>query len=111
MPRTNTLHEQIGVLIAGGKGFKWQEFVMGMSMICYLIALKLLARKFPRRLFWLKAVGPITACAISIIAVVAGNLSTEGIKVVGTIPKGVWFALLLFCALCTPTNTPHTSTG
>ena len=89
VPRTNTLHEQIGALAAGAKGFKWQEFVMGTSMILYLVALKALAKKFPRRLFWLKAAGPITACAISIIAVVAGNLSAKGIKVVGTIPKGV----------------------
>ena len=45
MPRTNTLHEQIGALVAGRAGFKWQEFVMGVSMIAYLVTLKLLAKK------------------------------------------------------------------
>ena len=87
VPRRDTLHEQIEVLSDEGSGFKWQEFVMGMSMIFFLVALKLLGKRFPKA-FWLGALGPICACAISIIAVVAGNLDKKSIKTVQSIPKG-----------------------
>jgi MFS superfamily sulfate permease-like transporter len=87
VPRKDTLHEQFEVLAHGISGFKWQEFVMGMSMIIFLVALKLLGKRYPKA-FWLGALGPISACAISIIAVVAGNLNEKSIKIVEKIPKG-----------------------
>ena len=83
----DTLHETIEVLIEGISGFQWKEFVMGMSIIFFLVALKLAGKRFPKA-FWLGSIGPICACAIGIIAVVAGQLDKKGIKTVKSIPKG-----------------------
>lgn len=37
---------------------------------------------------WLGALGPITACFVGIVAVVAGGLQNRGIKIVEKIPRG-----------------------
>jgi MFS superfamily sulfate permease-like transporter len=83
----DTFHETLKVLIDNIEKFQWKEFVMGMSMIIFLVTLKLLGKRYPKA-FWLGALGPISACAIGIIAVVAGNLDDRGIKIVESIPQG-----------------------
>lgn len=101
----DSLHEIIEVLIAGRAGFKWKECVMGLAMLGFLIGLKVISKRV-KKLHWLAALGPIMACAISIIAVVAGKLDRRGIKVVEKIPQGerVWkgaarLSLELMCVL------------
>eukprot|EP00775_Hariotina_reticulata_P008330 gene8330-8515_t len=88
VPRVDTVHETISVLVAARAGFKWQECVMGVSMLLFLIALRLVSKKV-KKLHWIGALGPIMACVISIIAVVAGNLDKKGIKIVKQIPQGL----------------------
>ncbi|WIA41485.1 hypothetical protein OEZ86_008861 [Tetradesmus obliquus] len=88
VPRMDSLHEIIKVLIAGRAGFKWKECVMGLAMLGFLIGLKVISKRV-KKLHWLAALGPIMACAISIIAVVAGKLDRRGIKVVEKIPQGL----------------------
>ena len=63
VPRADTLHEGLKLLIEDIGKFKWQEFVMGMAMICWLLALRLASRRF-KRLSFLSAAGPISACVI-----------------------------------------------
>jgi hypothetical protein len=87
VPRVDTLYEIIEVLIAGRAGFKWKECVMGLAMLGFLISLKLVSKRV-KKLHWLGALGPILACAISIVAVVAGKLDKRGIKIVEKIPQG-----------------------
>jgi MFS superfamily sulfate permease-like transporter len=87
VPRVDTLHESIKVLLDNINKFQWKEFVMGMSMIWLLVALKMLAKRY-KKAFWISALGPISACVIGIVAVVAGNLQNKGIKIVENIPKG-----------------------
>lgn len=70
--------------------FVWQEFVMGLSMIILLVALKYASIKWPR-LFFLKALGPFFACVIGIAVVAAKgyqNLTKSPIKIVKNIPQG-----------------------
>jgi MFS superfamily sulfate permease-like transporter len=87
VPRVDTLYEIIEVLIAGRAGFKWKECVMGLAMLAFLISLKVLSKRV-KKLHWIGALGPIMACAISIVAVVAGKLDKRGIKIVEKIPQG-----------------------
>jgi MFS superfamily sulfate permease-like transporter len=87
VPRTDTLHETFKVLIENMYKFQWKEFVMGMSMIFLLVTLKMLAKRF-KKAFWISALGPISACVIGIVAVVAGGLQNRGIKIVESIPQG-----------------------
>eukprot|EP00877_Chromochloris_zofingiensis_P013467 jgi/Chrzof1/8374/Cz03g08070.t1 len=71
--------------------FVWQEFVMGLSMIILLVALKYASIKWPR-LFFLKALGPFFACVIGIAVVAAKgyqNLTKSPIKIVKNIPQGM----------------------
>jgi hypothetical protein len=64
-----------------------QECVMGLSMLFFLVGLKMLSKRV-KKLHWIGAMGPILACAIGIAAVAAGNLSKRGIKIVEKIPQG-----------------------
>lgn len=52
-----------------------------------LLTIKFFGKRYPR-LKWLRPLGPICACIVAIIAVVAGNLQNKGIKIVGHIPAG-----------------------
>lgn len=84
VPRRDTLHENIQVLIENRGKFAWAEFVMGTAMILWLVGLRFLGKWRPK-LFWLAALGPISACVISIVVVVAvGQKGGKGpIKIVG----------------------------
>jgi MFS superfamily sulfate permease-like transporter len=87
VPRVDTLHETIKVLLENIHKFQWKEFVMGMSIIFLLVSLKLIGKRF-KKAFWISALGPISACVIGIVAVVAGGLQNRGIKIVEKIPAG-----------------------
>jgi MFS superfamily sulfate permease-like transporter len=74
-----------------------------------LLTIKYYGKRYPR-LKWLRPLGPISACLVAIIAVVAGNLQNKGIKIVGHIPAGTepvsynrpfcWNMRLDTCACC-----------
>ncbi|KAI8466625.1 MAG: proton/sulfate transporter [Monoraphidium minutum] len=85
-PRADTLHESLEALIHGIHGFQWQEFLMGMMMILWLILLRTIGRRVPR-LSFMSALGPISACVIGIVVVVGGKFTH--IKIVGRIPAGL----------------------
>jgi low affinity sulfate transporter 2 len=87
VPRTDTLQATIKVLLANISKFNWREFVMGMSMIMYLVALKLISKRY-KKAFWISALGPISTCVAGIVAVVALNLQDKGIRIVEKIPQG-----------------------
>jgi hypothetical protein len=59
-----------------------------------LLTIKFFGKRYPR-LKWLRPLGPICACIVAIIAVVAGNLQNKGIKIVGHIPAGATHQPLL----------------
>jgi len=88
----------------------WLSFVAGGGR--FLLTLKYFGKRSPR-LKWLRPLGPISACAIAITAVVAGQLQDKGIRIVGSIPRGdfsltfsgtlalaaTWAAVLKSCLL------------
>ncbi|GBF98588.1 sulfate transporter [Raphidocelis subcapitata] len=45
VPRADTLHESLHILIKDIHKFKWQEFTMGMCMIVWLVALRMLSKR------------------------------------------------------------------
>lgn len=59
-----------------------------------LLTIKYFGKRYPR-LKWLRPLGPISACVVAIIAVVAGDLQNRGIKIVGHIPAGAGWLFLL----------------
>lgn len=92
-----------------------QEFVMGMSMLVFLVALKILSKRV-KKLHWAGAMGPILACVIGISAVAAGNLNKRGIKIVEKIPQGALSDMVVLtaqlsnqaCCLCSGSRSTQT---
>ncbi len=72
---------------------RWQEFVMGMSLLIFLQVLKYLSTRYKKRLFWLRSTGPLLVSVIGILTVKIGNLS-DTIRTVKSIPSGEWHCLL-----------------
>ena len=68
VPRADTLHESLRALFVSIHKFKWQEFVMGVAMIGWLLALRF-ASKRSKKLSFLSALGPISACIIGALCV------------------------------------------
>lgn len=52
-----------------------------------LLTMKFFGKRYAK-FKWLRPLGPISACVIAMVAVVAGRLQDKGIRIVGTIPKG-----------------------
>eukprot|EP00878_Enallax_costatus_P007429 GHUV01007780.1.p1 GENE.GHUV01007780.1~~GHUV01007780.1.p1 ORF type:complete len:422 (+),score=57.02 GHUV01007780.1:303-1568(+) len=88
VPRVDTLQETIQVLVDARAGFQWKECIMGLSMLMFLLSLRQLSKR-AQKVRWIGALGPILACVIGIVAVVAGKLDKKGIKIVKTIPQGL----------------------
>jgi hypothetical protein len=78
VPRKDTLHEQIAVLVEHGASFSSKEFAMGMSLLVFLICLMVLSKRYPKKLFWLAPLGPMAAAIIGIIVVVVGKFNYLG---------------------------------
>lgn len=78
VPRKDTLHEQIQVLYDARSGFSGREFGMGMALLAMLIVLMIVAKRYPKKLFWLAPMGPMVAAVIGIIVVVVGKFNYLG---------------------------------
>jgi MFS superfamily sulfate permease-like transporter len=78
VPRKDTLHEQIAVLVEHGAGFNSKEFAMGMSLLALLVCLMVLSKRYPKKLFWLGSVGPMAAAIIGIVVVAVGKFNYLG---------------------------------
>lgn len=88
VPRADTLHESLRLLFDNIHKFKWQEFLMGSLMLIWLIALRLISHRV-KKLNFLAAVGPISACIIGIVVIVGSKVSTKTINIVEKIPAGL----------------------
>lgn len=91
-PGHDRIQEYISIYIDEVTNFKWQEFVMGTSLLALLIFMKELGKKGGKKYKWLmfaRPLGPITAVVIAMLAVAIGNLDQKGIRTVGKIPEGL----------------------
>lgn len=82
------LHEVLGNLIKDMDKFQWKTFLMGVSGIVILVVMKTIGKRSPK-LKWVRAMGPLTVSALSIIITWVGGLDKKGIPIVGDIPKGL----------------------
>ncbi|KAI7843851.1 hypothetical protein COHA_002402 [Chlorella ohadii] len=65
LPRSDNIQDALSDIFDNLGGFKWREFCMGMAFIFLLLAFQYLSRRY-KKLFFLKALGPLTVCVISI---------------------------------------------
>lgn len=72
LPRSDQLVESLKLIFGNLQGFNWGEFSMGMSFIFLLLSFQFLSRKV-KKLHWLKALGPLMVCILSIIIMNAGG--------------------------------------
>jgi sulfate transporter 4 len=86
--RSDRLHELIKSIIEGISEFNYRTFLMGTFSILALAGLKHIGRTYPKYK-WVRAIGPLTVTAISIIVTFAFDLDNKGIPIVGTIPRGL----------------------
>lgn len=103
--RADKLVPQLELIFDNLGGFNWREFCMGMSFIFILLVFRSASRRV-QRLSFLRALGPLTVCVLSIALM---NIfkwyeippgGKQAIKNIGTIPKGLpqvtaswWFPL------------------
>lgn len=108
IPRTDTAQSGFEQIFQHLDQFKWREFCMGMAWVYLLVSFQILARRYSKWLGWLRAVGPLAVCIISIAlmnifkwyrpptdslpadyTLPAGKTLSPLIKPVGNIPSGL----------------------
>ncbi|GFR50731.1 hypothetical protein Agub_g12988 [Astrephomene gubernaculifera] len=88
IPRKDRLHDQVKNYIDNMHNLKWQEFIMGSTFLILLVTMKEIGKR-SKRFRWLRPLGPITVCIIALCAVYIGHVDQKGIKVIGSIQKGL----------------------
>jgi sulfate transporter 4 len=68
--------------------FNWRTFLMGVTSIVALVGLKRIGKRYPK-FKWVRAMGPLSVTAVTIILTVVFSLDDKGIPIVGSIPKGL----------------------
>ena len=103
IPRADNIQENLEHIFDGLDQFSWEEFCMGMSFVLILLIFRVLSRRV-KRLGFLRALGPLTVCILSIALM---NIfkwyrpdDEPVIDPIGEIPRGVpaftatwWFPL------------------
>lgn len=105
IPSKHTALETFIELVKALPDSQWRECVMGFTWLIALVALKHVSKSYPK-LSWLRPLGPISVCVIAILAVVIGDLDSEGnekIRTVKHVPQGLpsitvddWFPMTQF---------------
>jgi len=85
--RSDVFHEILQNLFAHISDFNYKTFLMGSLSIVALLALKTIGKNYPKYK-WVRAAGPLTVTALTIIFTWVFNLEEKGIPVVGSIPRG-----------------------
>eukprot|EP00980_Cylindrotheca_fusiformis_P030104 scaffold24377_cov132-Cylindrotheca_fusiformis.AAC.2 len=85
---SKVLYELVGNLIDGIQDFNYKTFLLGAGSVLMLIAMKHYGKSVPK-LKWMRPLGPLTVTVVSIILTYALDLESEGIPIVGHIPKGL----------------------
>jgi sulfate transporter 4 len=88
VPRSDVLHEILHNLFANIDEFNYKTFLMGTLSIVALLALKSIGKKYPKYK-WVRAAGPLTVTALTVLFTWVFNLESKGIPIVGNIPRGL----------------------
>ncbi len=85
--RSDVLHEILHNIFAHIDEFNYKTFLMGTLSIIALLGLKTVGKKYPKY-NWVRAAGPLTVTALTILFTWVFDLESKGIPTVGNIPKG-----------------------
>ena len=85
--RSEELHEILHSLFAHIDEFNYKTFLMGTLSIIALLGLKTIGKKYPKYK-WVRAAGPLTVTALTILFTWVFDLESKGIPIVGDIPSG-----------------------
>lgn len=86
-PRADDLVKIMQCLVQQGSHFKWQPFVLGLSVLIALIVIRVLGDKFPK-FRTASYFGPFVIMMITILLSWSLNLKSHNIKIVAKIPPG-----------------------
>mmetsp|Transcript_13724 Transcript_13724/g.40146 ORF Transcript_13724/g.40146 Transcript_13724/m.40146 type:complete len:507 (-) Transcript_13724:70-1590(-) len=86
--KSKVLHKMLKSIFDNIGQFNWRTFLMGTLSVLALLMMKNIGKKYPR-FKWVRAMGPLTVTAFTILITWAGGLDEKGIPVVGDIPKGL----------------------
>lgn len=85
---SKSFHKLLQELFENINKFNYKTFLMGAFSILALVLMKHVGKQFPK-LKGVRAMGPLSVTAVTIIITLAFGLDKKGIPVVGTIPKGL----------------------
>jgi sulfate transporter 4 len=88
VPNTDKLPQLIKSLIMNISQFNYKTFVLGCLCIICILGMKQIGMNY-KRFGWIKTLGPITVCVISILVSWLANLKALGIPTVSSIPAGL----------------------
>lgn len=88
VPGTDRLPLLIKSLIQNISKFNYKTFVLGILSIVVIVGMKNVGMKY-KKWSWIKTLGPITVCVITILVSWLANLSALGIPTVTSIPPGL----------------------
>ncbi|CAB9501297.1 Sulfate transporter 4.1, chloroplastic [Seminavis robusta] len=83
-----TLHKVLKDIFANISEFNYKTFLVGILSIIALVTMKHIGKTYPK-FKWMRAIGPLTVCTITIVLNVIFDLEGKGIPVVGAIPVGL----------------------
>jgi len=88
IPSDKSLHKMLYNIFKNIGEFNWRTFLLGTVCVAFLLGLKDVVKKWPK-LFILRALGPLIITVVTIVLQVAFDIESQGIPLVGTIPKGL----------------------
>lgn len=88
VPGTDRLPLLLKSLIQNISKFNYKTFVLGILSIVVIVGMKNVGMKY-KKWSWIKTLGPITVCVITILVSWLANLSALGIPTVTSIPPGL----------------------
>jgi len=86
--RSDHLDELLRDIFANISQFDWKIFLMGLSSILCLLAMKHIGKTYPK-FKWVRYAGPLFVTVVTIVVTYAAKLDQKGIPVVGGIPSGM----------------------
>eukprot|EP00798_Chlamydomonas_sp_ICE-L_P001368 gene1368-32732_t len=91
MGHSTRLQDYLKAYIAGFDQFRWQEWIMGVTLMIILICIRE-GQRFYRPLRHIRSLGPIFLCVIGICSVYLGKINEPergSVKIVGHIQSGL----------------------
>eukprot|EP00586_Coscinodiscus_wailesii_P002961 CAMPEP_0172484800 /NCGR_PEP_ID=MMETSP1066-20121228/12406_1 /TAXON_ID=671091 /ORGANISM="Coscinodiscus wailesii, Strain CCMP2513" /LENGTH=670 /DNA_ID=CAMNT_0013249553 /DNA_START=242 /DNA_END=2251 /DNA_ORIENTATION=+ len=87
--KSDNVIDTIASVVSGASDFQLRPFLVGASNIFVLESFKYLSGRDDGRYGWLRPMGPLVVCALSVSITWIFGLEDRGVPIVGEIPKGL----------------------